>query len=106
MPNYRNYRTIENSRVTKYILDRWVRVYAALTSTNYCVSPLVQGGLEIPCRGEIHMPSTVKNRELIGIYEKYVDTLYYQQEETNIAGSFVENRAGIETMDPNNLKGR
>ena len=52
------------------------------------------------------MPSTVKNRELIGIYEKYVDTLYYQQEETNIAGSFVENRAGIETMDPNNLKGR
>ena len=79
---------MENSRVTKYILDTGARVYAVLTSTNYCVLPLVQGGLEIPCRVEIHMPSTVKNRELIGIYEKYVDTLYYQEEETNIAGSF------------------
>ena len=97
---------MENSRVTKYILDRGARVYAVLTSTNYCVSPLVQGGLEIPCRVEIHMPSTVKNRELIGIYEKYVDTLYYQREETNIAGSFVESSAGIETMETNNSKGR
>jgi len=44
---------MENSRVTKYILDRGARVYAVLTSTNYCVSPLVQGGLEIPCRVEI-----------------------------------------------------
>ena len=52
------------------------------------------------------MPSTVKNRELIGIYEKYVDTLCYQPEETNIAGSFVESSAGIETIKTNNSKGR
>ena len=97
---------MENSRVTKYILDSTARVYAFLTSTNYCVSPLVQGGMEIPCRVEIHMPSTVKNWERIGIYEKYVDTLYYQREETNIAGSFVESSAGIETMETNNSKGR
>ena len=77
---------MENSRVTKYILDRGACVYAVLTSTNYCVWSLVQGGLEIPCRVEIHMPSTLKNREFIGIYEKYVDTLFYQREETNIAG--------------------
>ena len=94
---------MENSRVTNYILDRGARVYAVLTSTNYCVSPLVQGGLEILCRVEIHMPSTVKNRELIRIYEKYIDTLYHQREETNIAGSFVESSAGMET---NNSKGR
>ena len=50
------------------------------------------------------MPSTVKNREVIGIYEKYVDTLYYQREETNIAGSFVESSPGIETMETNNSK--
>ena len=50
------------------------------------------------------MPSTVKNWERIGIYEKYVDTLYYQREETNIAGSFVESSAGIETMETNNSK--
>ena len=52
------------------------------------------------------LPFTVKNRELFGIYEKYLDTLYYQQEETNIAGSFVESSAGIETMETNNSKGR
>ena len=45
------------------------------------------------------MPSIVKNRELIGIYEKYFDTLYYQREETNIAGSFIDSSAGIETME-------
>ena len=97
---------MENSRDTKYILDRGARVYAVLTSTIYCVSPLVQGGLEIPCRVEIHMLSTVKNQELIGIYEKYVDILYYQPEETSIAGSFVESSAGIETMETNNSKER
>ena len=58
--------------------------------TNYCVSSLVQGGLEIPCRIDIHLPPTVKNKELIRINEFYVDTLYYQREEANIAGSFPE----------------
>ena len=97
---------MENSRVTKYIVDRGACAYAVLTSTNYCVSPLVQGGLEIPCRVEIHMLSTVKNRELIGIYGKYVHKLYYQREETNIAGLFVESSVGIEKMETNNSKGR
>ena len=88
---------MENSQVTKYILDRGAHVYAVLTSTNYCVWPLVQGDLEIPCRIEIHMPSTVKNRELIRIYEKG---------RQNIEGSCVANSAGIETMETNNSKGR
>ena len=69
---------------------RAYRSLQTLTSTNYCVSPLVQGGLEIPCRIEIHLPPTVKNKELIRIYESYVDTLYYEREEANIAGSFLE----------------
>ena len=52
------------------------------------------------------MPSTVKNRELIGICGKYVHKLYYQREETNIAGLFVESSVGIEKMKTNNSKGR
>ena len=40
---------MEISRVAKFILDRGARVYVILTSTNYCKSSLVQGGLEIPC---------------------------------------------------------
>ena len=55
----------KNSRVTKYILDRRARVYAIPTSTHYCIPPMVQGGLEIPCR--VEMLHTVKNQELIGI---------------------------------------
>ena len=81
---------MENFRVTKFLLDRGARVFAILKSTNCCLSPLVQGGLEIPCRIEIHLPPTVKNKELIRIYESYVDTLYYQREEANIICSFLE----------------
>ena len=58
---------MENSQVTKYILDREARVYDVLTSNSYCVSSLVQGGLEIPCRVEIHMASTVENRERMNL---------------------------------------
>ena len=49
---------------------RGAKVIAVLTSTNYCVSPLVQGGLEIPCRVEISMPPTVKNKQIMNIYIK------------------------------------
>ena len=66
---------MENLSVTKNIFDRGARVYAILTSTNYCISSLVQGGLEILCRIEIHMPATVKNKELMKIHKTYVDTL-------------------------------
>ena len=60
-----------NSRATnKFLLDRGARVFATLTSINYCVSLLVQGGLEMPCRVEIYMLPTVKNNELIDIFRK------------------------------------
>ena len=83
---------MKNSRVTKFILDRGARVYAILTSTNYCKSSLVQEGLEIPCHIEIHMFSTVKNKELVQIYETFVDTLHYQCEESSTVGSFIQLR--------------
>ena len=41
---------MENSRVTKYLMDRRVRFAVVLTSSQYCVSPLVRCGLEIPCK--------------------------------------------------------
>ena len=75
------------------------RVFTFLTSPNYCVSPLVQGCLEIPCRIEIHMPPTVKNKELIRIYQSFVDTLYYQREEANIVGSFDLDEVSVDTQN-------
>ena len=51
---------MEISHPTKYLLDRGARITATLTSTYYYTSPLVQGGLEIPCLLKIFMPPTVK----------------------------------------------
>ena len=38
---------MENSTVKKYLMEREARFAAVLTSSRYCVSSLVQGGLEI-----------------------------------------------------------
>ena len=53
---------MEISRATKFLLDRGTTAFIKLFSTNYCVSPLVQGGFEIPCRVETQRPPTLKNR--------------------------------------------
>ena len=91
----------EISRVTKFHLEPGARVFAILTSTNYCISPLVHGSSEIPCQIEIHMAPTVRNKELIRIYESCVDTLYYERQQANIVGSFeskeVSDRAQVES---------
>ena len=86
---------MENSRAIKFLLDRGARVFATLTSTNYCVSPLVQGGLEIPCRVEIFMSPNAKKNELIVIFRKYVDVLYYEREDSNTVGSFEEKEEDV-----------
>ena len=59
---------IENSRALRFLLDREARITAVLTSKNYCVSPLVQGGLEIHCRVEISMLPTKNNKQIMDIW--------------------------------------
>ena len=78
------------SRATKFLLDCGTRIIATLTSCNYCVSPLVQGGLEIPYLVETYMASSFKNKYLNDIYTNYVDLLYYEQEKSNIVGAFLD----------------
>ena len=41
---------MEISRVTKFFIDRGATVTAELTREYYRRSPLIQGGLEIPCK--------------------------------------------------------
>ena len=50
------------------------------------------------------MPATVKNKELMKIYETYVDTLYYQRKETHIARSFIDGGSEVEKNDKDHLK--
>ena len=51
----------EISRVTKYLLDRGATATATLTREHYRRSPLMQGGLEYPCKVSVTMPGTVSN---------------------------------------------
>ena len=69
---------MENCRAIKFLLDRGAQERTVLMSTNYCVSPLVQGGLEIPCRVETSIPPTKKNKKIMNIY-KDIDALHYDE---------------------------
>ena len=42
------------------------------------------------------MLATVKNKGLMKIYEAYIDSVYYQREETHIAGLFIDGGSKIE----------
>ena len=78
---------IEISRPTKFLLDRGAMILATLTSTNYCVSPLVQGGLEIPSRVEVLLAST---EAIFDIYKDMVDVSYHEREKNfTIIASFL-----------------
>ena len=66
---------MEISRVTKFLLDRGANVSAKLTSTHYRRSPLVQGGIEIPCVVTVSMPGSVINQLLMEKYKQLVETL-------------------------------
>ena len=81
---------MEISRVTKFLLDRGANVFAKLTSTHYRRSPLVQGGIEIPCVVTVSMPGTVINQLLMERYKQLVETLYTEPKEEEILGTFLQ----------------
>lgn len=67
---------MENSRVRKYLMGCGARFAIVLTSSHHCFSPLFQGGLEISCEVGIYLPSTQKNKELVGIYDNLKPQIY------------------------------
>ena len=79
----------EISRITKFILDRGARVNAVLTSNHYRRSPLVQGGLEIPCEVTIRMPATIKNHMVVERFKELLNEVYIEPQEEEILGSFL-----------------
>ena len=81
---------MEISRVTKFLLDRGTNVSAKLTSTHYRRSPLVPGGIEIPCVVTLSMPGTVINLLLMERYKQLVETLYTESKEEEILATFLQ----------------
>ena len=87
----------EISRVTKFFLDRGAFMQVELTSKHYRRSPLVQGGMEIPCLVTVKTPATLKNTQLAEKYFELVKERYTEPKNEEILGSFVNE---IDEEDP------
>ena len=64
------------SRITKYLLERGEKIEAQLTSTIYQRTPIIQGGLEIPCKVIVRMSATVLSQTLMDRYKELVTDFY------------------------------
>ena len=95
---------MELSRISKFVLDRAAIIEVKLHETHYCRSPLVQGGLEIPCYLVIRMPNTMKSAELLKKYLKLFENCYEEPQEIVILWTFgstsVKNIKGNEKNNP------
>ena len=87
----------EISRVTKFLLDRGAEMTTVLTSEHYRRSPLVQGGLEIPCRVKIIMVNTKKCSQVLDRYLDLIDTLYTEPNPPVILGSILSDNLIMES---------
>ena len=80
---------MEISRITKFILQRDARAQATVTGKHYRRSPLIQGGLEVPCLVTVTMPRSIMNHLLIAQYEKLLGELYLEPKDEEIMGTFL-----------------
>ena len=80
---------MEISRITKFILQRGARVQATVTGKHYRRSPLIQGGLEVPCLVTVTMPRSIMNHLLIAQYEKLLGELYLEPKDEEIMRTFL-----------------
>ena len=81
---------MEISRETKFFIDRGGTVTAELTS-EYCRrSPLIQGGLEIPCKITAKISGTVINLLIMEKYIQLVQEFYPAPKDEGILGSYLK----------------
>lgn len=82
---------MELSRITKFLMDRGATLTATLKTTYYRISPLMQGGLELPCSVDVYMKSsTISSKKLIQRYTELVENLYMEPLDDICVGSFVK----------------
>ena len=81
---------MEISRITKFLLDRGFTSTVHLTSAYYRRSPLIQSGLEIPCKIAIAMDIwTKRQQEVLYRYKELVCSFYFEPPDgEDIVGSF------------------
>ena len=74
-----------------FILDRGTIVFAEVSTDHYRRSPLVQSGIEIPCKITVRTPVLKKYKDL-------VTELYTEPKNEQILGSFLVHDDHNETM--------
>ena len=79
----------ELSQIAKFILNRGVKVIATLTSTNFCRSHLVQGGLEIACKVTVKIPAAIKKPHDFGSIQRIGKRLLHGTYSWGNLGSFL-----------------
>ena len=84
---------MEISRASKILPDRGTEVSVTITGTHYRRSPLVQGGLEIPCNLNTSLPGySARNYVLLQKYLEIVSDLYVEPaNEENIDSFLIPN---------------
>ena len=90
---------MEISRPTKHLLDRGTQITAMSTSTSYDASPLVPGGLEIPCGIKVYILCNVKNKQIISMYEEMIEVLYQEKNGRPVIGSILNCSETTEPAD-------
>ena len=92
---------MEISRITKFILDRVAVCTIKIRGKHYRRSPLVQGGLEIPCDVTISMISSVLNHLLLAEYESLLKELCVEPKDEETVGTFLSVHANdIRELEP------
>ena len=89
---------MEISRITKYIIDQGSQVEVKVLGRHYRRSPLVQAGLEVPCRIKITMLGSIVNHLLLVRYETLLKDLYIEPDEA-IIGTFLSIRNEHENIE-------
>ena len=79
---------MEISRITIFIIDRGAQVTVKIRGRHYRRSPLVQGGLEVPCEIKITMVGSIINHHLLVQYESLLKELYIEPKDEEIISTF------------------
>ena len=80
---------VEISQVTKFIIDRGAQVAVKIRWRHYRRSPLVEGGLEVPCEIKITMVGSTINHHLLVRYQSRLKELYIEPKDEEIIGTFL-----------------
>ena len=79
--------SLELSRITYFIVQRGATVTAKVCGKHYRRSPLIQGGLEVPCQVTVSMPGSIVNHLLLSRYGTLLRELYIEPKDEEIMGT-------------------